>query len=114
MPVDIVLALEKAAADPILTRYLAAEQGYKLVPTDAKTDGRTNWHAHYEAVAGEGADVVSVMHAALADGEITSDEARYLLDEVNQAVEAYDTLREKLRKALKSNDKGPRIVTIGE
>lgn len=38
MPADIVLALERACGDPVVTRYLAGVQGHALIDLKARTD----------------------------------------------------------------------------
>lgn len=95
MPIDVVLYCERVAGDPVLTRYLAAEQGYALlrVPSDAAL---ADLPPKVAAAAAEASDVFATMAAVLADGTVTAAEAGAAIDEIDEALTAFVTLRGEL------------------
>ena len=95
MPVDVLLALEKEKKSPVVTRFLAAEQGYALVRLPS-VNSTIDWHNHHLLVSGEGADVISMLAKALADNRMSRDEATKLLPEVQEAIEAFVGLQSQL------------------
>ena len=103
MPVDVVLDLEGAAGDPIVTRCLAAQQGFVLFRLPAVRACRL-WDRHHRQVVKEGSVVFVKLTEALEDGAISRQEAAALLVEVNEALAAFAALRSSLDKRVKRSD----------
>lgn len=105
MPVDVVLDLEDTARDPVVTRCLAAQQGYVLFRLPAVRACRL-WDRHQRRIVREGSVVFSKLTEVLEDGRISRQEAADLLVEVDQALAAFAGLRRSLEKRVK--EPGPR------
>ncbi len=83
--------LERAAGEPVVTRFLAAEAGHALMPMGQST-------AETIAVllalsAGEIADVLRAGAEAMRDGHVSRREAVEMLPEIDQAMRALGALR---------------------
>ena len=103
MPVDVVLDLEAAARDPVVTRCLAAQQGYVLFRLPAVRACRI-WDRHQRRVVREGSIVFARLTEVLEDGRISKQEAVELRVEVDQALAAFAGLRSSLDKRLERPD----------
>ena len=106
MPVDVVLDLESAGRDPVVTRCLAAQQGFVLFRLPAVHACRL-WDRHHRKVVKEGSIVFVKLTEALEDGRISRSEAADLLVEVDQALAAFAGLRSSLDKRLDRSDTRP-------
>ena len=109
MPVDVVLDLEGAARDPVVTRCLAAQQSYVLFRLPAVRACRL-WDRHHRRVVREGSIVFAKLTDVLEDGRISKQEAADLLVEVDQALSAFAALRSSLQKRLERPDPGKRAA----
>lgn len=82
MPIDVVAELEKAADRPIVTTALAELSGHRL---DESADRRNappgGMNADVVALSQRFALLMSEYHQAIADGVITPNEARRMLQE---------------------------------
>ncbi len=103
MPVDVVLDLEGAARDPVVTRCLAAQQSYVLFRLPAVRACRL-WDRHHRRVVREGSIVFAKLTDVLEDGRVSKQEAADLLVEVDQALSAFAALRSSLQKRLERAD----------
>ena len=92
MPVDVVLFCEQICRDPVLTRYLAAEQGHTLIPIvfDCDVERLSPTTARAAQVASE---VFATMATALASGVVTNGDAGKAIVEIDEALKAFATLR---------------------
>ncbi len=109
MPVDVVLDLEGAAHDPVVTRCLAAQQGYVLFRLPAVRASRL-WDRHQRRVVREGSIVFASLTEVLEDGRISKQEAAELRVEVDAALAAFVGLRGSLDKRLERADPGKRAA----
>ena len=93
MPVDVVLALEKAAGVAPVSEHLAAAHGavlLKLPPVEAEQE----WMAHITRIGKEAGDVFRHAGEFLADdNEIDDKEAPILLREVDELLMAAAEMR---------------------
>lgn len=90
---DVALALEIAAGAPIVSRFMAAEQGFALVPSGAEV---MPVERRFADAAASIAGMMSHYAAALADGQISEDERQQLLGDVAKI----ETQMTNLRRAL--------------
>ncbi len=109
MPVDVVLDLEGTARDPVVTRCLAAQQGYLLFRLPAVRASRL-WDRHQRRVVREGSIVFARLTEVLEDRRISKLEAAQLRVEVDQALAAFAGLRGSLDKRLERPDPGERAA----
>ncbi len=109
MPVDVVLDLEGAADDPVVTRCLAAQQGYVLFRLPAVQACRI-WDRHHRRIVREGSIVFARLTEMLEDGRISKQEAAELRVEVDAALAAFAGLRSSLDKRLERPDPGERAA----
>ena len=103
MPVDVVFDLEGAARDPVVTRCLAAQQGYVLFRLPAVRACRI-WDRHHRRIVREGSIVFARLTEMLEDGRILKQEAAELRVEVDAALAAFAGLRGSLDKRLERPD----------
>lgn len=103
MPVDVVLDLEDTARDPVVTRCLAAQQGYVLFRLPAVRACRI-WDRHQRRVVREGSIVFAKLTEVLEDGRVSRKEAAELRVEVDAALAAFAGLRGSLDKRLERPD----------
>lgn len=73
MPVDVVLDLEAIAGEPLVTAALARAAGYRLVRIEAGETGDVV--SPVQAVTRDAGELAAQLMAAIADQEITADEA---------------------------------------
>jgi hypothetical protein len=99
MPVDVVLDLEGAASDPVVTRCLAAQQGFVLFRLPAVRACRL-WDRHHRRIVREGSVVFTKLTEVLEDGRISRQEAADLRVEVDAALSAFAALRTSLEKRI--------------
>lgn len=92
MPVDIVRGLEQRCGDPVVTRFLAAEAGHVLIRLDLPDDVAGLPSALAEAAA-EASDVYKVAAQCLEDGKVEPGEAAKLVEEIDEAIEAFAAMR---------------------
>ena len=92
MPADIVRGLERRCDDPIVTRFLAAEAGHVLIRLDLPKDIAALPSALADAAA-EASDVYRVASQCLEDGKVAPGEAAKLVEEIDQAIEAFAAMR---------------------
>ncbi len=109
MPVDVVLDLEGTARDPVVTRCLAAQQGYVLFRLPAVRACRI-WDRHHRRIVKEGSIVFTRLTEVLEDGRISKQEAAALRVEVDAALAAFAGLRCALDKRLERADPGERAA----
>lgn len=82
MRIDVVRDLERVTRNvpgwPIVTRHLAAEQGFALVQLPPAGGARVaDWHGHMKRLARGSAEMTAHLCEALAgDGAVTADEVR--------------------------------------
>lgn len=88
MPASVVIALETACSEPIVTRFMALATGHVLLNTSAKDDGPLA--QDLAAVGREMARLFEEVGAAMADGVIEPGEAAQIearaMDGVNALV----------------------------
>ena len=93
-PVDIVLALETACNQPILTEVLAAAAGCALLRLDSGEDEHESLHSDVAAIGERIAAVFREYGAAMAnDGAVDTREAGRMLGEVDRALRALMQVR---------------------
>ncbi len=109
MPVDVVLDLEGTARDPVVTRCLAAQQGYVLFRLPAVRASRL-WDRHQRRVVREGSIVFARLTEMLEDGRISKQEAAELRVEVDAALAAFAGLRSALDQRLERAEPGKRVA----
>ncbi len=109
MPVDVVLDLEGTARDPVVTRCLAAQQGYVLFRLPAVRACRI-WDRHHRRIVRDGSIVFARLTEMLEDGRISKQEAAELRVEVDQALAAFAGLRGSLDQRLERADPGERAA----
>ncbi len=109
MPVDVVLDLEGAAHDPVVTRCLAAQQGYVLFRLPAVRACRI-WDRHQRRVVKEGSIVFARLTEVLEDGRISKREAADLRVEVDAALSAFAGLRSALDRRLERAEPSKRVA----
>ena len=85
--IDVALDLELDAGEPLVTAAMAALNGCILIPIPRAT-GDTRWLRRLSETARETGEAVAALGEALADGEITADEAPALRAEVADAIRA--------------------------
>lgn len=93
-----VAELERLAGKPVITRALARLAGHELVPAGRFT--LEDPHLHLSRVIAETGEVTALMAQSLADGRISSAEARRLAAEHDQAIEALQASRAQLNAVL--------------
>ncbi len=109
IPVDVVLDLEGTARDPVVTRCLAAQQGYVLFRLPAVRACRI-WDRHHRRIVKGGSIVFARLTEMLEDGRISKQEAAELRVEVDAALAAFAGLRGSLDKRLERPDPGERAA----
>ncbi len=109
MPVDVVLDLEGDANDPVVTRCLAAQQGFVLFRLPAVRACRL-WDRHHRRIVREGSVVFTKLTEVLEDGRISKQEAADLRVEVDAALSAFAGLRSSLDKRLERAEPGKRVA----
>ena len=109
MPVDVVLDLEGTARDPVVTRCLAAQQGYVLFRLPAVRACRI-WDRHHRRIVREGSIVFARLTEMLEDGRISKQEAAELRVEVDAALAAFAGLRSALDQRLERAEPGKRVA----
>ena len=100
MPLDVVLALERAAGAMPVTEHLAAEHD-ALLPHLAAEESAGGWLDHLTKIGKEAGDVFHRAGEYLADdGEIDAQEAPVLLKEVDELLAAVAAMRVAVRKRI--------------
>ena len=100
MPLDVVLALEKAAGQMPVTEHLAAEHGALLLHLPA-VEAAGSWVEHLTSIGKEAGDVFHRVGEYLADdGEIDAREAPSLLKEVDELLAAVAAMRAAVRSRI--------------
>lgn len=102
MPVDAVLTLESAThgspGHPQISRYLAREAGYALVPLPGAGARETEWSDYSARLLKEAGELLAGLGAALADdNEVRAREARALLPDAADLVRAAAELEAALK-----------------
>ncbi len=93
-PNDVILDLELAAGDPIVTREIARMQGYALMQMRFNQDIDPAVAGHLAKVGKEVADVFAEVGHAMADnGQIDPDEAPRIGKELDEAIDVLVQLR---------------------
>ena len=105
----MVACLEGTARDPVVTRCLAAQQGYVLFRLPAVRACRI-WDRHHRRIVREGSIVFARLTEMLEDGRISKQEAAELRVEVDAALAAFAGLRGSLDKRLERPDPGERAA----
>ena len=102
MPVDVVEALEAAAAEMPVTGHLAAAHDCLLLQLP-EGGGETEWLAHLTNIGKEAGDVFSRAGEYLADdGDIDAQEAPALMRELDELLTAVAAMRAAVRQRLPS------------
>lgn len=93
MPVHVVRRLERACGEPVVTEFLAAEQGCALLrlPPAGLPDA---WAEDLAVVMRESAEAVQQIAGDLADGKI--DRAGEGIREIDEAIAVFVALRARL------------------
>ncbi|MDA1098169.1 MAG: hypothetical protein O2967_04215 [Proteobacteria bacterium] len=100
MPVDVVLALERAAGEMPVTEHLAAEHGALLLHLPA-VEAVGSWLDHLTSIGKEAGDVFHRAGEYLAnDGDIDAHEAPALLREVDELLAAVAAMRVSVRARI--------------
>lgn len=100
MPLDVVLALEKAANETPVTEHLAAEHNSILLRLPESGD-ELEWLGHLAIIGKEASDVFHRTSEYLADdGDIDATEAQILLREVDELLAAVAAMRAAVRRRL--------------
>ena len=100
MPLDVVLALERAAGAMPVTEHLAAEHDALLLHLAAE-ESAGGWLDHLTKIGKEAGDVFHRAGEYLADdGEIDAQEAPVLLKEVDELLAAVAAMRVAVRKRI--------------
>lgn len=86
-----IRTLERAAGDPVVTRFLAAEAGHALMPMGQSASETIA--VLLALSAGEIADVLRAGAEAMRDGHVSRAEAMEMLPEIDQAMRALGALR---------------------
>jgi hypothetical protein len=104
---DEIHSLEEAARGapgwPAVTRALARNHGFELMPMPAALDASPGWHQSIGAVAKETADVVAKISMALAgDNEVSASEIcdGAIVEEIDEAIARLMVLRGRCTAAL--------------
>jgi len=97
MPIDVVADLETAAGDPIVTRRLAARQGYLLHKVDTLS-GHDRWQDHQRRIVRQASGVFVGLTELLEGGEISRFQAAALIEEIDETLVAFISLRSSLSK----------------
>ncbi len=95
IPADVLLDLEKDAGDPLVTRVLAARQGWTIVPAHAQPSGATLMQSIGQ-ITQETSDVVNAVANGLADGEFDARDIDLTIPEIDQAIERLAGLKQAL------------------
>lgn len=109
MPVDVVLDLEDAADDPVVTRCLAAQQGFVLFRLPAVRACRL-WDRHHRRIVRDGSVVFTKLTEMLEDGRISKQEAADLRAEVDAALSSFAALRNSLERRIERAEPGKRVA----
>ncbi len=100
MPVHIVQILEREAGTHPVTEHLAAEAGLLVIEVPPETTD-LEWLAHISRVSKEFSDVLRKTYEFLEDdGVIDTDEARFLLKEIDENLMVLADMREAVRRRL--------------
>jgi hypothetical protein len=100
MPLDVVLALERAAGEMPVTEHLAAEHDALLLQLPAG-GAVGNWVDHLTSIGKEAGDVFHRAGEYLADdGDIDAQEAPALLKEVDELLAAVAAMRVSVRSRI--------------
>lgn len=99
--IDIVLDLELAAGDPVVTRTLAAFQGFELVRTQAQaaSAGAGVDLSDLQRLHREAAEAVSAIMAGIADQSLTPFEKKRILKELGDLRGAIAAIEGKVEAA---------------
>jgi len=97
MPIDVVDDLEKATGDPVVTRRLAARQGYLLHKVDT-LPGHDRWQDHQRRIVRQASGVFIRMTEMLERGETSGFQAADLIEEIDETLAALISLRSSLSK----------------
>jgi len=95
MPIDVVCDLEMAAGEPIVTRRLAARQGYLLHKIDTHP-GHDRWHDHQRQIVRQASGLFLSLTELLDGGEISIFQAAALIEEIDETLAALVSLRSSL------------------
>jgi len=97
MPIDVVADLEAATGHPIVTRRLAARQGYLLHKVET-LPGHDSWQDHQQRVVRQASGVFVGLTDLLEEGEISGFQATALIEEIDDTLAAFISLRSSLSK----------------
>lgn len=95
LPIDALVELEQAVADPVATRLLALEQGYLLFPIPAGNQDSI-WQKHLNRTVRKASRLFKHIIDAIEDNEVTKVEALDLLEQVDTTLSAIGSLRSAL------------------
>ena len=106
---DVVVKLEGvthgAPGHPHVTRWLAREAGFALIPLAAPDAPTTVWSQHCARLLKEVGDIATGLGAALADdNDVDQREAQQLLAEADDMVDAAVTFRAALKARAEAKD----------
>ena len=104
MPLDVVLALERAAGEMPVTEHLAAEHDALLLHLPS-VEAVGGWMDHLTTIGKEAGDVFHRAGEYLADdGEIDAVEAPGLLKEVDELLAAVAAMRAAVQARIPDED----------
>lgn len=102
MRADVVKVLEAHCGDPIVTTYLAHSAGFVL--SSIAPEGSAALQGLLARVSKEHGDLMVCGLDALADGEVTIDEARRILREADDALAAVSKIRDAASQIVRTGD----------
>ena len=109
MPVDVVRLLETIAGYPYVTAYMAIEAGFVLSATSGGSvsdGGKHDLAGHLATAVKEFSDVSVASIEALADGQTSEFEARRIIKESKEAIDALAKLHDNARASVEQAKEG--------
>lgn len=101
MPLDVAMDLMRDTGSNGILSYMAAELGYKLVALEADGQGAALPDiANVAAIVQGYSKLFTELSDAVADGVITSEEARNILNEIEPLVQQLRALQRKVQAAV--------------
>lgn len=101
MPLDVAMDLMRDTGSNGILSYMAAELGYKLVALEADGQGAALPDiANVAAIVQGYSKLFTELSDAVADGVITSEEARNILNEIEALVQQLRALQRKVQAAV--------------
>lgn len=99
MRIDVALDLDHAAGDPVITRALAAAQGFSLVRDEIEAETARLSLADYGRLQRQAFEAQAVVFESLEDGAISPSEKRAILRELAELRQAIALVESKVEGA---------------